>query len=75
LFNGQGRLETTDGTVYEGEFKDGFKHGKGMLVTVVEEVLGQYMLHKHEDVYEGEFKENKFHGNGRMVYHDGLVYQ
>ena len=57
--------------VYEGEVKDGKKHGKGK------------MTWADGDVYKGGYKDNKPHGRGRytpskgrskrMKYRDGVL--
>lgn len=51
-----------EGNVYEGELKDGVRHGIGRL----EWLDGR--------VYEGDFHEGKIHGNGTMSVPDGEVY-
>ena len=56
-FNGNGTEFSTNGTLeYKGEFKDGFKHGKGQ------------HHHFEADAYFGEFKENKKNGFGTLLY-------
>lgn len=51
-----------EGNVYEGELRDGVRHGTGRL----EWIDGR--------VYEGDFREGKIHGYGKMSVPDGEVY-
>lgn len=48
---------------YDGEFKDGKRHGKGK------------QIDDEGDVYEGEFFNDQYNGKGRMDYVDGDIYQ
>ena len=50
-----------DGDKYEGEFKDGKKHGQG--------------TYKYKDgmIYVGEWKKGKKHGQGTLTYADGRI--
>ena len=57
--NGQGTLTWTDGTKYEGEFKDDNINGQGT------------MTFANGAKYEGEFKDDNFHGQGTYTYADG----
>ena len=52
----------TDGTVYEGQIRNGKRTGKGKYV------------YGHGDVYEGEFEEDKMHGFGKYTNADGSVW-
>lgn len=62
--DGYGREENQeDNTVYEGEFKDGVKCGKGKLT------------YNDGTVYEGEFSDNVIHGNGIMKFANGREYE
>ena len=47
-----------DGTTYEGYYKNGLKHGKGVLKVID----GSY--------YEGDFRFNKLEGEGLYVWHE-----
>jgi hypothetical protein len=49
--------------LYEGDLKDGKRHGKGK------------MIYNNGDVYEGDWKEGKRHGKGKMIYNEGDVYE
>lgn len=48
-----------EGEIYDGEYKDGMKHGRGKLRMA------------NGDVYEGEFKEDQMHGRGMIKYQNG----
>ena len=53
---GKGTFVNARGDVYEGTFKNGFKHGKGRIVY---KAGGGY--------YEGEWSYNKIEGKGTML--------
>ena len=62
IFHGTGKMTYEDGSVYQGEWRDGKKRGKGT------------MTYADGDVYEGKWDEDVFHGTGKMTYADGSVY-
>lgn len=49
-----------DGSVYEGQFKDGFYHDQGLFKW------------PNNDTYDGRWKKGKFEGPGAFKRHDGL---
>ena len=57
--NGQGTLTWTDGTKYEGEFKDDLANGQGTITWT------------NGATYVGEFKDNKRNGQGTLTFKDG----
>ena len=60
VFKNGYHIETyKDGSKYEGNFKDGKKHG-----------IGRYTYTNGS--YVGEFKDDKMHGNGTFRTYDGL---
>lgn len=61
--NGVGKLQSTNGRVYEGEFKNGFLWGRGRLVS------------PDGMQYDGEFVRGKFHGFGILKTLDGRSYK
>ncbi len=62
-YEGQGHLERTfTQEIYDGEFRQGTYHGKGLLR------IGEYS-------YEGEFKYNKKDGQGKERHPDGTEYE
>ncbi len=56
------KVTDDEGNVYEGELRDGVRHGTGRMEWV------------DGTVYEGDFREGKIHGNGKMSVPDGEVY-
>ena len=58
-FQGKGRFEYDDGTVYEGEYVKSTRHGRGKLRL------------PDGTVYEGEFTGGQITGKGTMVFPDG----
>ena len=55
-------IDYSDG-VYEGEFKDYKRSGKGI------------MIYTNGDVFEGNWANNKRHGRGKMTYMGGDIYE
>ena len=51
----------SDGAKYEGDWKDGKRHGQGTLTWT------------NGNMYEGEWKDNKKHGKGTTSDEDGFV--
>lgn len=52
--NGLARKSWPDGSVYEGEFRNGFEEGYGV------------RTYSNGDVYDGEWKDGKRNGQGMM---------
>ncbi|CDJ65536.1 MORN repeat-containing protein, putative [Eimeria necatrix] len=73
------------GATYTGDFKNGLKHGFGVLVRPcgskyvgyfkdgVAEGQGKF-IHPSGDTYEGQWKNSKAHGKGRFTHADGSYY-
>ena len=61
--NGFGVHTTSDGTVYEGEWRGDKMNGKGKL------------SHPSGAVYEGSFVNNQFHGNGKYTWPNQSSYE
>ena len=59
----QGKLIYSDGSKFEGEFKDGEKHGQGKYIS------------PNGSKYEGEYKDSKYHGQGKFTSPDGSSYE
>ena len=59
--DGHGKYIYTDGTVYEGNWKNDKKHGKGKII------------YSDGEVYEGEWKNGKMDGKGKYTYSNGEV--
>ena len=76
------------GQVYEDEFKDWIKHGRGKFTFAVadgrfyegdfkdDKISGQgKKTFANGDVYEGTFKEGREHGQGKLTIANGDVYK
>ena len=63
LFDGVCINTYSNGDVYNGQWKNGFRDGKGIM-----------NYSNSDDVYEGEWKNNNIDGKGIMNYSDGGVY-
>ena len=59
----RGTLDYSDGSSYEGEHRDGKRHGRGMYTWA------------DGNRYEGEWHEDKMHGQGTMTWHYGDRYE
>lgn len=75
-----------DGQVYEGEFKEGLKHGKGSCIfSNKQKYNGYFVMGKYEGKgefiwedgmkYVGDFKDNKINGEGEWIWPNGDVYK
>ena len=83
--DGQGKMEYTNGQVYEGEWKNGVRSGQGTHTTSSGNVyVGEWKDDKMEgqgtytwpngSSYEGEFADGHFNGQGTKKWEDGSVY-
>lgn len=61
--NGKGHFLYENGNIYDGEWRDDLKHGKGT-----------YTWTGRGDAYEGQWKDNKRHGRGKLTLTDGSIY-
>ena len=62
LRHGMGKqIYAYDGSIYEGEFVDGFVHGQGRMVFA------------DGGVYDGGFEKGKMHGEGTYTFADGSI--
>lgn len=84
--HGAGRLEWTNGDVYEGGFVEGLMSGRGVLRHAngnryEGEFNGGYMHGKgryevpEREVYQGEFRQGYYWGKGRYETPEGEVYE
>lgn len=83
--NGRGKYKFNDKSIYEGQFKDGYMHGKGSLLFSEGRYIGQFIRNRRDgegrikynsgDSYIGQFKQNLFHGKGKFTYANGDVYK
>ena len=80
--NGQGTLTYSDGTLYQGSFKNHKKHGQGTITTPngnkysgewqndIKQGQGNLILSDGKK-YIGQFKAGKYDGQGELSYPDG----
>lgn len=68
---GKGKRTYPDGSVYEGEFKDGEPHGYGKMVYCDTTIKFMNQAKQHE----GEYKKGVPHGQGKVVFYEGGVYE
>jgi hypothetical protein len=61
--DGRGIQIWSDGSRYEGYWRNNRAHGKGRLI------------HSDGDIYEGQWKDDKAHGFGKYVHVDGSSYE
>ena len=61
--DGFGKARLPDGSVYEGEFRNGLFNGKGEL------------RWRNGTVYKGEFHNGLYNGAGKIIYFDGSVFE
>merc|ERR1712241_698072 len=54
----QGQMTYQDGSLYNGSWVDGMRHGRGKCIFV------------DGSEYEGDFRKGKFHGHGKMTWND-----
>lgn len=64
-YKGRARAEFSNGDVYDGEYKNGLKHGKGVYeyISKTEGIPN--------DTYKGDFQENMRHGIGILTHYLG----
>ena len=74
LFNTfKGKYFRNIGDKYEGEWKDGKKHGQGkkrdllLILTLFNTFIGKY-FYNDGSRYEGEWEDDKKHGQGKKSY-------
>ena len=65
---GKGTYSGNDGSLYTGDFKEGKKHGHGILLIKI--YIGS-QLYPNKDKYEGLWENDKRHGKGAMVWASG----
>ena len=86
LPDGYGTLSNPDNSyLYNGEWKDGLKHGKGQLITDNLKYSGLFendvfcgaggvLCDSEGNIYEGDFLNGKYHGYGHYKLVNGDVY-
>lgn len=81
---GEGYVKHADQTEYEGGFKDGLYHGKGIMVGAEGRYEGDWRAGKRDGrgtmrytlggSYDGQWRGGVFHGQGKAVYAGGGEY-
>jgi putative phage-type endonuclease len=77
LKSGHGSFHS-DLYIYQGDYENGKRKGRGSLTVLRDSVLSSNMLLVRVlkgDIYEGEWLENIMHGYGVMHYSDGSIYK
>jgi hypothetical protein len=84
--DGPGRLEWANGDYYEGDFRNGLRHGRGVMVeqTGKRRYEGTWVLSQKDgkgvevfangDKYIGEYSRDRFHGEGELVTKGGVYH-
>ena len=68
-FNGFGKEGLPNGNIYEGYFKNGLRHGEGLM---------EYTKQRGtvaDGKYQGEWVEGKYNGRGKEKYKNGNIYE
>ena len=85
-FDGNGTLSSADNKyLYNGEFKDGLKHGTGQLITEKIKYSGKFendlfsgnrgiLCDEKGNIYEGDFLNGKYDGYGHYKMSNGDLY-
>lgn len=82
MFHGYGKLILPDGTIYEGHWEMGQKHGNGTLQrpslkksTFLNQIREKALNKWEIEIYEGEFQNDLINGKGKLTYPDGTEYK
>ena len=79
-----GTITYVDGSIYEGQIKDGYPHGIGIRTSKNYIDEGQFIdgfisigtrTCSGRYIYEGEFAKNIFNGNGKMKFPNGELHE
>ena len=84
--HGKGKEIRANGDVYEGDFIQGKRHGKGKYTTPGYSYEGEWInnqrhgkgksiINSNGETYDGNFVRDKRHGQGKTTYTDGSVYE
>ncbi|GMG16640.1 unnamed protein product [Phytophthora fragariaefolia] len=74
VFHGIGKYTDAEGSVYEGEFVHGKKHGVGKLVAPAAEIRSDSSEKYQTEQYSGEWRDGCREGVGDAVFADGSRY-
>ena len=81
-----GPLQLENGSVYEGQWQNGLRHGQGRQIWQngalyegfwLNDSASLYgrLIHSDGDVYQGSWAKNKSNGHGTYWHYDGTIYQ
>ncbi len=79
-----GTIKYADGSIYEGQIKDGYPHGIGVRTGRYYKDEGQFIdgfisygtrTSSCKDVYEGEFAKNVYNGKGKIKFANGEIHE
>ncbi|POM81354.1 Hypothetical protein PHPALM_689 [Phytophthora palmivora] len=73
-FHGTGQYTDAEGSIYEGEFVQGKKHGVGKVIAPVVEVQSDCTIQNHTEQYSGEWRDGCREGLGDAIFADGSRY-
>ncbi|KAK1941900.1 Radial spoke head 10 B [Phytophthora citrophthora] len=73
-FHGTGKYTDAEGSIYEGEFVRGKKHGVGKLVSSITETESDSTTQHQTEQYSGEWRDGSREGLGDAVFADGSIY-
>jgi len=85
-FTGRNKETLPNGDAYEGDYVNGYWHGKGTLILASGNVYeGDFvenicqgkgkLVFANGDTYEGDFVQGKRHGKGKITWAEGSVYE
>lgn len=81
-----GKMIYSDGTIYEGEWLNGKRHGKGNFITKEKTMIScfwyndepcyyQHITYPNGDIYFGNCSNMEPNGYGSMIYHNNTLYK
>ena len=84
LFDGVGKMVYGNNIIYDGEWKNGNRQGRGIINYNGNTYVGQWtydiingngkMTFSNGDIYEGEWRDGEVHGSGIMTFSNGNTY-
>ena len=83
--NGKGKIVYKDGAIYDGDWLNDNRHGRGKYVFQKYVYEGDWLndkangkgkiVSKDGNIYEGDWLNNNRHGKGKYVFKDGNIYE
>ena len=79
-------IRYSNGSGYDGEIKDGIKHGRGKMIYISGDIYeGEWndglrngngvFIEKNGSIYDGQWKDSSREGIGKQTYFDGSIYK